>query len=254
MLLVMNIDATPTAQNARRRLGVGVAVLLALAACGRQSAESSQPKPAAQTAPAPTTTSTVEVTTTTAEVTTTTAAPAVAQQATRIVEQERPRPTTTTKAVVAPAPTTTSTTEATITVEPPPVAPAGGGGAVVVSHGGPVRDHVSLVDNLRGRGLTVVPEAPVSQPFLHAEGTILAVSGPGITPTRLQSFDYDTVQAAAIDAATFGPDGNPRGTSVAWVGPPHLYLKGRVLVIFVGSDPAVTGLLTDLLGPQFAGR
>ncbi len=125
---------------------------------------------------------------------------------------------------------------------------------VVVSHGGPVRDHVSLVDNLRGRGLTVVPVSSVRQPFLHADGTVLAVSGPGIAATRLQSYDYETAAAAAADAATFGPDGNPRGAMVDWVAPPQLFLRGRVLAIYTGTDAALLGILTDLMGPQFAGR
>lgn len=113
---------------------------------------------------------------------------------------------------------------------------------------------MSLVDNLRARGLTVVPESSVSQPFLRGDGTVLAISGAGIAATRIQSFQYESTEAAALDAATFDADGNPRGSSVGWMGPPHLYLKGRALVIYVGSDTAVTGLLTDLLGPQFSGR
>jgi hypothetical protein len=40
---------------------------------------------------------------------------------------------------------------------------------------------------------------------------------------------------------------------VDWVAPPHFFLKGRVLVIYVEKDPAVMNLLTRLLGSQFAG-
>ena len=117
-----------------------------------------------------------------------------------------------------------------------------------------MRDHVSLVDNLRSRGLTVMPLESVAQPFLRGDGTVLGIGGAGIAPTRLQSFQYESAQAAAADAATFGPDGSPTGVHVDWLAPPHLYLKGRVLVIYVGADEAVTGLLTDVLGPQFSGR
>ncbi len=117
-----------------------------------------------------------------------------------------------------------------------------------------MRDHVSLVDNLRSRGLTVIPLESVAQPFLRGDGTVLGISGPGIAATRLQSFEYESTSAAAADAATFGPEGSPRGARVDWVAPPHLFLKGRVPVIYVGADQAVTGLLTDLLGPQFSGR
>ena len=140
------------------------------------------------------------------------------------------------------------------TVTSPPPEPSVVAPGAVVSHGGPVRDHVSLVDNLRSRGLTVMPLESIAQPFLRGDGTVLGIGGAGVAPTRLQSFEYESPQAAAADAATFGPDGNPRGVHVDWLAPPHLYLKGRVLVIYLGADQAVTGLLTALLGPQFSGR
>ncbi len=117
-----------------------------------------------------------------------------------------------------------------------------------------MRDHVSLVDNLRSRGLTVTPLESIAQPFLRGDGTVLGIGGAGIAPTRLQSFQYESAQAAAADAAKFGPYGSPSGIHVDWMAPPHLYLKGSVLVIYVGADEAVTGLLTVVLGPQFSGR
>src|SRR5688572_14493870 len=55
----------------------------------------------------------------------------------------------------------------------------------VTSHGGPVRDHVSLVDNLRAAGLRVDPTGPVSQPFLTASGETLHVDG-----ETIQAFEY----------------------------------------------------------------
>jgi hypothetical protein len=135
-----------------------------------------------------------------------------------------------------------------------PAAPAPPLPATMTSHGGPVRDHVSLVDNLRGRGLTVTPVGPISQPFLHGDGTRLAITGPGIGAAEIQSYEYDTADGAAADAATFRPDGTPRTVMVDWVSAPHLYLRGRVIVVYVGTDPGVTSTLTDLLGPQFSGR
>ncbi len=54
--------------------------------------------------------------------------------------------------------------------EPAPVATVGLEG---YSHGGPLRDHVSFVDHLRGQGYRVEPVAEIRQPFLRAEGTVL---------------------------------------------------------------------------------
>lgn len=133
---------------------------------------------------------------------------------------------------------------------------------VAVSHGGPVRDHVSMIDHLRARGYTVEPIGDVEQPFLRAQGTTLRISGGDLQqPAEVQSYDYndadmggDGAAAAAADAAQIGPDGNPRTAMISWIAPPHFFLKERAFVLYVGSDPAVLRLLVDTLGPQFAGR
>lgn len=123
------------------------------------------------------------------------------------------------------------------------------------SHGGPVRDHVSFVDALRGQGLRVEILGPVSQPFFTPEGTRLGVSGGSIAGiAEIQSYGYETEAAARADAEQLGPDGNPPTMMITWVGPPHFYRKERVIALYVGDDRAVTSVLTSLLGPQFAGR
>ena len=129
------------------------------------------------------------------------------------------------------------------------------------SHGGPLRDHVSFVDHLRGKGYEVEPVAAVHQPFLRAEGTVLRIRGRDFKrPVDLQSYNYDDtdlgtngLRAAEVDAGKIGPDGQPRTMSILWKDKPHFYRKERVLVLYVGNEKAVLDLLTDLLGPQFAG-
>lgn len=224
-----------TDERPRYRLAAAVVVLVALAACGGEARK-------ATLARGPVVPEVTTTTTTAPEPTTTTTAPTTVAERRPVTRLTEPEPTT-----VKPRPSTTTTTARV--VEP------AAGQPVATSHGGPVQDHVSLVDNLRARGLTVTPESSLpKQPFLRGDGTVLAISGAGIAATRIQSFEYDSTAAAAADAATFGPDGSPRGTSIMWIGPPHLYQRGRVLVIYVGADPSVTALLTDLLGPQFSGR
>jgi len=39
-----------------------------------------------------------------------------------------------------------------------------------------------------------------------------------------------------------------------WVDVPHFYLKERIIVLYVGDDPAIEELLESVLGSQFAGR
>jgi hypothetical protein len=129
------------------------------------------------------------------------------------------------------------------------------------SHGGPVRDHVSFVDSLRAKGYGVDPVADVQRPFLRPRGTVLRISGAGLgAPVELESYNYDDRDlgmdgraAAGQDAAGVGPDGQPRSGPVAWPASPHFFRKERVLVLYPGNDPSVVAVLTDLLGPQFAG-
>lgn len=128
-------------------------------------------------------------------------------------------------------------------------------GTVPQSHGGPVQDQVSLIDALRST-LTVDISGTVAQPFLHPQsGTTVRLSGSSLAaPADVQLFEYGSAAAANADAHQIRADGSGTATTIVdWVAPPHFFLKGRVLVIYVGSDPAVVRLLGSLLGPQFAG-
>ena len=125
------------------------------------------------------------------------------------------------------------------------------------SHGGPVQDQVSLIDTLRGKSVTVDITGTMSQPFLKAQsGTAVRISGGSLTTAAdLQLFEYGSVSAASADAQKISPDGSGTATTkISWVGPPHFFHKGRVIVLYVGDDPTVLSLLQSLLGQQFAGK
>ncbi len=125
------------------------------------------------------------------------------------------------------------------------------------SHGGPVQDQVSLIDTLRGKNVTVDVAGTVSQPFLNPQsGTAVRLSGgPVTTPADVQLFEYGSASAASADAKRISPDGSGTATTkISWIAPPHFFLKGRVMALYVGSDPAVLSLLQGLLGAPFAGR
>lgn len=154
---------------------------------------------------------------------------------------------------ITPAATESMQPDVTPAATEPPTSSTGGGAAV--SHGGPVKDHVSLIDALRGKGWTVEPVGAVEQPFLQGMGTTLRISGGELQqPAELQSFEYDDLAVAASDAEQIDPDGNPRTTMITWIAPPHFFRKEQVIVIYLGTDAAVLDALTELLGPQFAGR
>ena len=133
-------------------------------------------------------------------------------------------------------------------------------GAPVVSHGGPVTDYISLVDNLRAAGATVEPAGEVSQTFFAVPGQAITVNG-----GTVQVFPYADEAAASAAAAGIAPDGGTirltpaaggaaRVVSISWVATPHFYRSGPLIVLYVGDDPAVTAVLTAVLGAQIAGR
>ncbi len=120
----------------------------------------------------------------------------------------------------------------------------------IASHGEPVRDYVSLIDNLRAAGAMVRPMGEVSQPFFSVTGYKITLNG-----GEVQVFEYKDAAAADADAAQVSPDLKVVGnTMVEWVGPPHLYKKGRLLALYEGESSAVVTVLESVLGPQFAGQ
>jgi hypothetical protein len=118
-----------------------------------------------------------------------------------------------------------------------------------VSHGGPVVDYVSLIDNLRAAGATVDLGGEISQPFLSVNGQLIKVNGEDV-----QVFEYRDGAIAEKEAALVSPDGSSIGMSLPfWVAPPHFYKAGKIIVLYVGENAAVMVVLENVLGPQFAG-
>ena len=118
------------------------------------------------------------------------------------------------------------------------------------SHGGPVKDYISLVDNLRGAGANVDPVGEVTQSFFSVNGFVIKINGADV-----QVFEYVDATTAETEAQLVSSDGSSVGTSmIGWVAPPHFYKKERLIVIYVGDDVDVINILVDVVGTQFAGR
>lgn len=118
------------------------------------------------------------------------------------------------------------------------------------SHGENVKDYTSLVDNLRKAGAIIDLSGDVSHPFFSVEGWVIKVNGEAV-----QVFEYPDSGSADSEARLVSADGGTVGTTmIHWVDSPHFYKAGRLIVLYVGSDPAIMSLLESVLGPQFAGR
>jgi hypothetical protein len=112
-----------------------------------------------------------------------------------------------------------------------------------------LNDIDTLVEALKAQGLGVERAGGVSQPFFSVEGRALTVNGENV-----QVFQYRTAEAAAKEAGRISPDGSGTGTSmVSWVGTPHFFRGGKLIVLYVGDDPNVLGALRAHLGAQYAG-
>ena len=119
-----------------------------------------------------------------------------------------------------------------------------------VSHGREAVDYVSLIDNLRANNATVIPEGEIEQPFFSVTGFSIQVND-----SSVQVFEYNSTEDAEADASLVSLDGSSIGTSMPfWVDDPHFYYKEKIIVLYVGDDPAIEELLESVLGSQFAGR
>ena len=118
------------------------------------------------------------------------------------------------------------------------------------SQAGPVTDYASLIDSLRAGGASVKPEGEVDQPFLSVTGTMIKLHGEDV-----QLFQYPNAAAVEAQAARVSRDGSTVGTTkIHWIGPPHFYKQGRLLVLYVGDEDKVLKALEAVLGRQFAGK
>jgi hypothetical protein len=126
----------------------------------------------------------------------------------------------------------------------------GGSSTPPTSHGGPVKDYVSLIDHLRAAGATVVPKGSVTQPFFSVTGQVITVNG-----EQVQIYEYANEVDANAEAARISADGGTIGnTMVDWIAPPHFYNKGQLIVLYVGTNTSVMHILEMALGSQVAGR
>ncbi|HXG49808.1 MAG TPA: hypothetical protein VNN77_00180 [candidate division Zixibacteria bacterium] len=72
---------------------------------------------------------------------------------------------------------------------------------------------------------------------------------------HVQVFEYPDARRANAEAALVSPDGRTVGTTKPhWLGPPHFFKKGRLIVLYVGDNDKVVETLSRALGRPFAGE
>ena len=128
----------------------------------------------------------------------------------------------------------------------------------IVSHGGPVKDYVSLVDNLRAAGATVDPAGTGSALYFAPQRQLLTVNRERVETFEFASAEEADVAAGGVSATgssivTTMADGTRMASMITWVAPPHFYKAGKLIVIYVGCDSDVIDTFQEAMGPQFAG-
>lgn len=112
-----------------------------------------------------------------------------------------------------------------------------------------VLDTAGFLDRLRTEGVSVTSTGEVAQPFFSVTGQVIRVYGESV-----QVFEFSSAAAAENAAAQVAPDGFSIGEyQVDWVGTPHFYRQGKLIVLYVGDTPDIAQLLEKILGLQFAG-
>ena len=115
---------------------------------------------------------------------------------------------------------------------------------------GAVTDYPSLIKSLRAAGAGATATGDVEQPFLSIKGMMVKVHGEDV-----QVFQYPSAAEMEAQATPISRDGMAVGTrKIFWVGAPHFFKQGRLLVLYVGDNDKVLKALEAALGRQFAGQ
>ena len=102
---------------------------------------------------------------------------------------------------------------------------------------------------LRAAGAEVRETGAVSTEPLGGQGIGLCVAG-----QQVRIYVYPTLADRAAVATRIDPtDPSNLGTSIVeWAGNPKFWQADRILVLYLGSDPAIEAGITSILGPPFA--
>ncbi|MCI0395951.1 MAG: hypothetical protein L0322_13575, partial [Chloroflexi bacterium] len=112
-----------------------------------------------------------------------------------------------------------------------------------------VANYGSLLEALEKAGATVELTGEVNQPFFAVSGRNIQVNG-----LDVQVFEYPSEAEAEADAALISSDGFEIGTTIVeWIGTPHFYQRGKVIVLFVGDDADLLSLLDNVLCDEITG-
>jgi hypothetical protein len=88
----------------------------------------------------------------------------------------------------------------------------------------------------------------INQPFIK-EGRAITLSN-----ETIQVFEYTSAKKAEDMASKISPDGYKIGNSIPlWVSQPNFYMRGKLIILYVGNNTLITDSLEKILGRKIAG-
>ncbi len=126
-------------------------------------------------------------------------------------------------------------------------APAAGPGA---PQGNETGGTFELVESLRSDGASAERAGEIEQPFFSVKGSLIEVND-----LQVQVFEYPDERRRERESEPISSDGSSIGTTmITWIDQPNFWARGRLIVLFVGSDAELIELLTQALGPPITAR
>jgi len=112
------------------------------------------------------------------------------------------------------------------------------------SAAGALGSTAGLLEALQATGATVQLTEEIEQPFFDVVGQIIRVDG-----AEVQVFAYEDEESRQAASALISPDGRTVGVDmVTWIDQPNFWARGRLIVLYVGRDPEIIALLSNVLG------
>jgi hypothetical protein len=111
-----------------------------------------------------------------------------------------------------------------------------------------------FVQSLREQGLRVNLEGQISPDVNHFFSVTAHLVR--VNDAQVNAFEYPTEHAAAMEAASISPEGqpNPR-VAIDWISTPRFYRSGSLIVLYVGCSTEIAEALRAVLGePLVVGR
>lgn len=106
-----------------------------------------------------------------------------------------------------------------------------------------------LVTDLQRAGAAVAEQGSFQTTPLSGRGVVLCVQGRLIQVYEYASSAERTRASKDIDPTDPSHIGN---SIVEWAGNPRFWQRDRIIVQYLGQDPAIEVILSSVLGPPFA--